>query len=122
MLSGQYTPQTVEEAVEICAELVEFYRSRGIGILRIGLHSSDLTNNDSVVAGAFHPAFGELCESEIIYRKLREKIIENKVRSGVFAIAVKDADVSKTVGQKRKNILRLEQEFDIQIKILKNYN
>ena len=116
---GLYKPQTVDEAVEICAELIEFYRSRGIEILRVGLHSSDLTQNDSVVSGAFHPAFGELCESEIIYRKLREKIIQNKIRSGVFAFATDNADVSKTVGQKKKNILRLEKEFDIQIKILK---
>ena len=116
---GLYKPQTVEEAVEICAELIEFYRSRGIEILRVGLHSSDLTQNDSVVSGAFHPAFGELCESEIIYRKLREKIIQNKIRSGVFAFATDNADVSKTVGQKKKNILRLEKEFEIQIKKLK---
>ena len=122
MLSGVYKPQTVDEAVEICSELIEFYRSRGIEILRVGLHSSDLTNNDSVVSGAFHPAFGELCESEIIYRRLRRKIIENNIRSAVFAFAVNDADVSKTVGQKKKNILRLEEEFDIKIKILKIKN
>ena len=117
MISGEYTPQSVEEAVEICADLIDYYEKNGIKVIRAGLHSSDLAKNGSVAAGAFHPAFGEMCQSELIYRKLREKIIKNGVFSGVFCIAAKESDVSKTVGQKRKNIRRLEDEFDIKIKI-----
>jgi histone acetyltransferase (RNA polymerase elongator complex component) len=114
---GKYKPQTVEEAVKICAGLIEFYEKNGIDVLRVGLHSSDLTKNGSVVGGAFHPAFGELCESEIIYRRMREKIVKNGVLGGVFATAVPKTDISKTVGQKRENIQRLEKEFDIKIRI-----
>ncbi len=115
---GLYSPQTVEEAVKICSDLIAFYREHGIGILRVGLHSSDLSKNGSVVSGAFHPAFGELCESELLFREMRERIKENGVRSGVYSFAVKKEDMSKTVGQNRKNILRLEREFDIRIKII----
>lgn len=114
---GQYRPQTVGEAVEICADLISFYRSRGIGILRVGLHSSDLTKNGSVVSGAFHPAFGELCESELVYRDLRARILKNGIRSGIFAFTAKEEEMSKTVGQNRNNLIRLEREFDIRIKI-----
>lgn len=117
---GKYVPQTVDEAVKICAELMEFYEKRGIDVLRVGLHSSDLTKNGSVAGGAFHPAFGELCESEIKYRRMREKIVRNGVFGGIFAIMAKKSEISKTVGQKRENIRRLEQEFDIIIKIVYN--
>lgn len=115
---GVYTPQTVEQAVEICAELIMFYEKNGIDVIRVGLHSSDLANSDSVVSGAFHSAFGELCESEIIYKELRAKIVKNGIKSGIFVFAADRADVSKIVGQKRKNIIRLEKEFDIKIKII----
>lgn len=117
MKEGAYAPQSVEEAVEICAELMDLYEKNGIKVIRSGLHSSDLAKNGGVVAGAFHPAFGEMCQSERIYRRLREKIIKSGVCSGVFCIAAKESDVSKTVGQKRRNVLRLEKEFDIKIKI-----
>ncbi len=115
--TGEYAPQSVEEAVEICAELTELYEKNGIKILRVGLHSSDLTKNGSVVSGAFHPAFGEMCRSERIYRNIREKLRKNGVRSGFFCAAVKERDVSAAIGQNRRNILRLEEEFDIKIRI-----
>ena len=115
MLSGEYKPQTVEEAVEICAELIPFYRKKGIGILRIGLHSSDLWKNSSVVGGAFHPAFGELAESEVLYREIRREIMEKPPQNGIFEWIVPKEDISKAVGQHRKNITRLENEFNIKI-------
>ena len=101
---GKYRPQTVDEAVEICSELMAFYEEKGIKILRVGLHSSDLAKNGAVVSGAFHPAFGEKCESEIIYRKLREKIVKNGALSGVLAIAVKKEDVPQ------RNVLEFQKK------------
>ena len=114
---GKYMPQTLDAAVGLCATLAEMYEESGIKILRIGLHGSDLYKSDSVAAGPFHPAFGELTEGEIIYRRLRKELA-GKVKPGdVYTLSVSSREVSKTVGQKRRNIVRLEDEFKIKIKI-----
>jgi len=117
MLDGKYIPQTVEDAVKICAKLILFYREKGIGILRVGLHSSDLVKSNSVVGGAFHPAFGELAESEVFYIKMRDEITKNPPVSGIFEYEVGKSDISKAIGQHRNNIIRLENEFNLKIRI-----
>ena len=70
---GRFVPLTVEEAVGWCAEIVQLYRKEEIKILRIGLHSSELLEG-SIVAGPYHPAFGELVESRILLKEIIKEL------------------------------------------------
>ena len=106
--SGAYVPQTLEEAVPLCAELLEFFEKKQIRVIRLGLHDSD-SLRESMAAGAYHPAFRELCESEILYRNALAAMKQKGIWEGTAEFFIHPASVSRFIGQKRSNLLRLQQ-------------
>jgi len=61
---GLYTPQSLDDAVNLCAKLLGMFHNAGIGVIRVGLHDTP-TLGQSVVAGPYHPAFRELGEGQL---------------------------------------------------------
>lgn len=115
---NKYKPQTLEEAVNLCAQLLlKFYREN-INVIRLGLHSIE---DESYIAGPWHPAFSELCHSKIYFEKVKTLLD----RAGEYNIFVNSAAVSKMTGQHKENILALKKlGFDCVVKIdnsLRNY-
>ncbi len=104
---GEYHPQGVEEAAELCAELLQMFEEAGIKVIRTGLHSGGDVEGE-FVAGAYHPAFKEICESKIYLRKVTELIRENKIPEGKIEIRVSPKAVSQMTGQKKANIEALK--------------
>ncbi len=102
---GKYSPQTVPQAVNLCAELLEMFNNANIKVIRMGLHSGGNVD-EGFVAGAYHPAFRELCESRI-YLKNAIRIIKDKKISGNAVIYVAPSEISKMTGQKKSNLLSL---------------
>ncbi len=105
---GEYVPQELDEAVELCSELLSFFEGRDIKVIRLGLHDSD-SLRENMAAGAYHPAFRELCESEIVYKNTLEALEKSGVREGTAEFFVSPSSVSRFIGQKRKNLSRLSQ-------------
>lgn len=105
--SGKYHPQDVEAAAEICAVLLQMFEDAGIKVIRTGLHSGGDVEGE-FVAGAYHPAFKEICESKIYLRKVTEFIRENKIPEGKIEIRVSPKSVSQMTGQKKANIEALK--------------
>jgi len=90
--ANKYCPLSLQEAISISADMATEFRKVGIKVIKIGLHSDlsvDSINKrskhrsmidpdslsvpdlpDSVMAGPYHPAFGELVAQEIIYKKI----------------------------------------------------
>ena len=103
--NGEYSPQSVEEAVDICSEILPMFYDAGIRVIRVGLHSGGGVDG-GFVAGAYHPAFRELCESRIYYKKILEAV-------GSFnppcelEIEVSPSALSQAIGQKKENIIKL---------------
>jgi histone acetyltransferase (RNA polymerase elongator complex component) len=112
----KYIPQSLDGSVKLCAELLEFFHKKDIQVIRLGLHATP-SLEESYVAGPWHPAFRELCES-VIYHKRAEKALEGLHR-GLRSVVlyVNPREISKLAGQHRKNILSLEEEFNVKIKI-----
>ncbi len=105
--SGEYCPQTLDEAVLLCSQLLSLFRENGIRVIRTGLHAGgDVQGN--LLAGVFHPAFGELCEGEIYYNKILLALAQKP--QGSYTAFVNPSEFSKAVGQKRKNLIRLSQQ------------
>jgi len=96
---GSYTPQTVEEAVELCARLLPVFTGQGIRVIRVGLHAEENVER-SYVAGAYHPALRELCESRLFLRRMTELAGE----CTAVDYMVNPRDISKALGQRRCNI------------------
>ncbi len=112
-LNGKYTPLGVEEAVEWCAQILPLYKKAGITVLRIGLQGSD-TLEDSIVAGPYHPAFGELVESRVLLKKMFGELDKIEIpRNSKLIIRTIPSLVSKLVGQKRRNIEQLKERYFI---------
>ncbi len=105
--SGKYNPQDVEAAAEICAVLLQMFEEAGVKVIRTGLHSGGDVEGE-FVAGAYHPAFKEICESKIYLRKVTEFIRENKIPEGKIEIRVSPKSVSQMTGQKKANIEALK--------------
>lgn len=114
--SGEYKPQTVDEAADICAVLLMMFYEANIKVIRTGLHSGGGVEGE-YIAGAYHPAFKELCEGKIYMKKALEFIEENKIDKGKIFIHVAPFAVSQMTGQKKMNILYLR-ELGYEAKII----
>ena len=109
--TGKYIPQSLEKAVDLCSEIIEMCERNGVDLIRLGLHSSDELKN--AVAGINHPAFTELCRSNLFLRKIKQVLI----KKGEYTILVNPKEISQAIGQKRDNIQKLKQlGFDVKIK------
>lgn len=115
---GEYTPQSVEEAAELCKKLLLMFEEKGIKVIRLGLHSGGNVE-EGFVTGAYHPAFREICESKIYLDKVISQIKEKALLKGKIEITVGDRYVSIMTGQKRCNITLLN-EMGYKVKIIKD--
>lgn len=104
---GTYTPQTVEQAVALCTELLAFFEKCRIPVIRLGLHAdAELTSH--FVAGPFHPAFRELCETARYRQRLQAALAD--VPQGPITVRVHPTCVSKLIGQKRQTVQWMAQQ------------
>ena len=105
--SGEYVSPTLEETVSLCAELLELFYKNNVSVIRLGLHSGGNVE-EGFLSGPYHPAFGELCESEIYFKIIKEKLseiykTENTSEAKCVTICVNSKELSKAIGQKGKN-------------------
>jgi len=100
-LDGIYKPQSLQKAIELASKLYLMLNDVNIKVIRLGLHSIE---SEAFLAGPWHPAFSELCLSNIMLKKAL-KLLNTK---GHYIIYVGKSDVSKMIGQKRSNIIHLE--------------
>ena len=110
---GEYQPLSIDEAVERSAAVLEIFDSAGIDVIRIGLAASDnLSSPDTYYAGPNHSSLGELVENELYYNKIRKLLAGKKIDSDTkINIYVPHGSLSKAVGQKKKNRIRLAVDY-----------
>ena len=104
MLSGRYTPPTLEKGIPLCAEILWYFHTRGIPVIKFGLHASPDVERD-LLGGIYHPALRELCESEIYFRRAVALLSGREGRESTLYVG--RSSVSKMIGQKRSNLRRL---------------
>ncbi len=105
---GDYTPLSLTEAVNTAADILELADARNIPCLRIGLCENEaLHGGGGMVAGPFHPAFGELAVSEVFFRRTVKALQSIDCRGKEIRLLIPKGALSKAIGQKRNNISRL---------------
>lgn len=107
-----YKEHTVEEAIEYCAAIIPMFENRGIPVIRLGLNPTEDLSNGAAIAGAYHPAFGELVRSRLLLGKARALLEKNHHEDSV-TIYVNKSDVSAMTGQHRENVEKLKNEFNL---------
>lgn len=105
-LRGEYAPQTLEDAVELCADLLDFFDSYHIPVIRLGLHASPELERD-MLAGPWHPAFRELCESRRFLKKILHELQVRQTAPGPVTVCVHPKCISQASGQKKSNLRAL---------------
>ena len=115
---GEYIPQTLEEAVERAKEVLSVFREYDIPVIRLGLHAGeDLREEGVVLAGPFHPAFGELVESRIWRDKILERLKQYPQKPEMMELIVPSDQVSKAIGHKRCNVTYLKEKYGVTLKV-----
>lgn len=112
---GEYEPITNEEAAERAALVYERFFDAGVKVIRIGLQSSDALYDESkFYAGAAHSAMGELVLGQFYYVRIKRALADKSIPPHAsIIINVPRGAVSRAVGQKKKNKLRLIAEFSL---------
>jgi len=110
--AGAFVPLSLDEAVKVSAQIYLIMKSAGVTVLRMGLMANEGLNGDDLIAGPYHPAFGELVAGRVMLQKAREILNGRKAPENIV-IEVKRGEVSKMTGQKRQNIDALKKEFCI---------
>lgn len=119
---GEYEPITLNQAVERCKELVYRFNKKKIEVIRMGLQNTDLITNpekeeSQVVAGPYHPAFGQLVEDSIWYDSILEKIKKVNVKVKEVEVTVHPEDVNNVIGHKKENITKLKEVYEVDVKV-----
>ncbi len=114
--SGEYSPLTLEEAVETSAEILSRFRENGISVIRVGLYpGEDLRSDGNIVAGPFHSAFGELVENRIYRNKIEAEIIKNGIRDREYEIFAPPSETSKIIGQRGCNREYFKEKYGVRL-------
>lgn len=117
---GEYTPLTIEQAVQRSKEITYLFRKKHINVIRIGLQNTEEITDpkqagSEVVAGPYHPAFRQLVEASMWYDSIAEKIRKINTKVKEVELRVNSEDVNNIVGHKRENITKIKEFYDVDI-------
>jgi histone acetyltransferase (RNA polymerase elongator complex component) len=104
---GRYTPLSLDKAVVLAAWMKQRFDAAGIQVVRMGLQAGPELEA-SLLAGPWHPAFGELVASRLMLRRTRKLLAQASGDSPV-RLSINDRDQSVFRGMKSANIKRLRQ-------------
>lgn len=104
---GDYHPMELESAVDLCASMLLRCRAAGVVVIRIGLQGdASLDRGEGILAGPYHPAFGQLVQSRIWLRAFQVL-----AAGGVRSLCVHPDDLSDALGHRRHNISTMQGLF-----------
>lgn len=103
--NGEYIPLAIQEGVSLCKMMLHRAMQSGIPVIRIGLQSDEGLNNDTVVAGCWHPAFGQMVRSEL-YADLLDRFVPC---GQPVTVQCHPDRISDLLGFKRSNFNRLSE-------------
>lgn len=116
--TGEYTPYSLDEAVELTDKVMRIFEDKNIEIIRVGLHSDESLTSGSIVAGPYHPAFKELVLSKRQRDKIEEAVVRRGVHDCVFEVCAPKGKESEIIGHKSCNAKYFREKYNIDLKLL----
>jgi histone acetyltransferase (RNA polymerase elongator complex component) len=104
--AGSYRPLCLPKAVALSGRVKEIFDDAGVSVIRTGLQDTDGLQ-ESIVAGPFHPAFGEMVLSRNLFRKVVE-VLSRDSDDRPSRLRVSALDQSVLRGPGNRNLHRLE--------------
>ncbi len=102
---GEYQPQSLFRAVALAGRLWSIFKAQGIPVVRMGLQPSPSLEK-TVLAGPYHPAFGELVLSRLFFNRVRA-LLSARSPQQLHRLCLSKADESIFRGKGNENIKRL---------------
>lgn len=117
---GDYEVPSLEDLIIRGAECLNIFINADVKVLRMGLQSSDTL----IKSSEYEPAYGEYVWNKLYLNKLEESIRRQpNIQKGTEIIVyVPKGDISKVVGQHRRNITKLKENYGIKNIKLKQDN
>ncbi|MGI6224700.1 MAG: elongator complex protein 3 [Peptococcales bacterium] len=120
---GIYQPWPLETTIEIVAMMAILFAQAHIPIIRMGLQAApNLVIGEDLIAGPYHPSFGELVMSRVFRKQLEflltKNILKLDSKENNLTIFCHPRDISKIKGQKRSNILYFKEKFNLTLEII----
>lgn len=112
--NGQYQALSLDKSIWLVKKMVQIFEDARIDVVRMGLQASDMMEDVSMVlAGPWHPAFGHLVHSEILYDKVCDKIEASPgvLKSEKLILRVHPRAESRLRGDKSKNLEKLNARY-----------
>ena len=103
---GFYRPMSLARAIVSTAKIWEIMTEHHIPVIRMGLQPTDTLVAD-MLAGPFHPAFGEVVMSRIMFKRIR-RLLKDRDDGSVRTMVCAAVDQSIVRGQGNYNIKRLD--------------
>ncbi|MGB5233327.1 MAG: radical SAM protein [Desulfoprunum sp.] len=104
-LAGRYRPLSLNQAVAKTARAKEMLDDAGIRVIRMGLQPSPELEAE-IMAGPYHPAFGECVQSRLWFTRLRRRLAD-LAASEHLTIRICHRDRSALAGHRQANLRRL---------------
>ena len=120
--NGFYNNLTADEIIDRTSNVFAVFAENNIPVIRIGLCASDNLYSDSGIhSGNYHPAIGELVINDFYYKLIAAKLDKLNLDGSDIVIYCPKGAVSKVIGQKRRNKLKMQREYNVKnVKVIEN--
>ncbi len=103
--NGDYRPLSLLKAVALASKMKTIFDEHHIRVVRMGLQPSQELER-KVLAGPYHPAFGELVISRALFKQAR-KLLRQTMQNGEKCLSIAAADESAFRGPNNVNMKSL---------------
>jgi histone acetyltransferase (RNA polymerase elongator complex component) len=104
---GEYTPLSLTAAVQLGAKMLYRARAANVPVIRFGLMANEnLDSGAAVIAGPYHPAFGQLIRSRLWFER-----ISALAETGCRSFRLHPAELADVFGQHRSNFKELNNRY-----------
>ncbi|MGD9332742.1 MAG: radical SAM protein, partial [Desulfobacterales bacterium] len=110
--SGAYIPMALPETIALVSRLYLVFTAAHIPVIRMGLQTDEaLTKAGTILAGPYHPAFGEQVFSHVFYGLAEAALVHHPRGPSAPGIRVHPRRLSQMLGTRRGNLQRLARQF-----------
>lgn len=106
--AGNYAPLSLERGVMLCKMLLHRAMQAGVEVIRIGLQADERLNEDTVLAGCWHPALGQVVRSQL-YGDLLYRTVCGLPDAGLVTVRCHPKRVSDVIGPAKANLKRFQE-------------
>lgn len=109
--AGEYEPPKMDELISRGAKCLRVFLDGGVKVLRMGLQSGEGFDKSA----EYEPAYGEYVWNKLYLDELEKELgrKDTNLENALIVVSVPKGDISKAVGQKRRNVDFLKQKYGV---------